>query len=163
EEDLPASTLPAGGLNGHDDSHEDADGHREAQGKRKQDFVRVEAATIDVLLNLAGEMVVARSVMNQVGVELEGTLAKGAVASRFNGANAQIGKLIAELQKSVLKMRMVSISQVFKRFARPMRELAGEYGKQLDLATVGEDTELDRTLVDMLYEPLLHLLRNAVD
>lgn len=148
--------------NGHPGNHEDA-AHKDTTGKRKQDFVRVEAATIDTLLNLAGEMVVARSVMNQVGNELEETLAKSEVAFRFNGANAQIGKLIAELQKSVLKMRMVSISQVFKRFTRPMRELASEYGKQLDLVTSGEDTELDRTLVDMMYEPLLHLLRNAVD
>jgi two-component system, chemotaxis family, sensor kinase CheA len=142
---------------------EEAESQREAQGNRRQDFVRVEATTIDALLNLAGEMVVARSVMNQVGVELETALAKSEVGIRFHSANAEIGKLIAELQKSVLKLRMVSISQVFKRFSRPMRELAGEYGKQLELVTAGEETELDRALVDMLYEPLLHLLRNAVD
>lgn len=161
-EQAPVHSLSAPGLNV-EEAGEDAEPRKEAQGRRKQDFVRVEASTIDALLNLAGEMVVARSVMNQVGIELENTLAKSEVALRFNGANAQIGKLISELQKSVLKMRMVSISQVFKRFTRPMRELAGEYGKQLELVTTGEETELDRTLVDMLYEPLLHLLRNAVD
>jgi two-component system chemotaxis sensor kinase CheA len=60
-------------------------------------------------------------------------------------------------------MRMVAISNVFKRFARPMRELAQESGKQVEFITLGGETELDRTLVDLIYEPLLHLLRNSVD
>ncbi len=134
-----------------------------AKPQRKQDFVRVEAATIDALMNLAGEMIVARSMMNQVSAEIDHVLARNETLTHFHSANTQIGKLISELQKSVLKMRMVSISQVFKRFSRPMRELAAEYGKQVEVTTKGEETELDRTLVDLLYEPLLHLLRNAVD
>jgi two-component system chemotaxis sensor kinase CheA len=125
--------------------------------------VRVEASRIDALMNLAGEMVVARSMMNQVGHELEGLLPRSDQLTRFSGATLQMGKLIAELQKSVLKMRMVTISNVFKRFSRPMRELALESGKQIELVTMGETTELDRTLVDLLYEPLLHLLRNSID
>src|SRR5207302_6423295 len=74
-----------------------------------------------------------------------------------------MGKLIGELQKSVLKMRMVTIDHVFRKFVRPMRELAAEHGKQLELQVSGGETELDRALVDLIYEPLLHLLRNAVD
>jgi two-component system chemotaxis sensor kinase CheA len=143
--------------------HEDAVDAKSASGKRKRDYVRVEAATIDVLLNLAGEMVVTRSMMNQIGLEVEIALPRNEVSTRLGGANQQIGRLIAELQRSVLKMRMVSIDQVFNRLARPMRELAGEYGKQVEFVTTGGETELDRTLVDMIYEPLLHLLRNAVD
>jgi two-component system chemotaxis sensor kinase CheA len=133
------------------------------EGRRHREFVRVEASKLDSLLNLAGEMVIARSVLNQAGPELERALAKQEIAGRFSGANAQMGKLIAELQKSVLKMRMVTINNVFKRFARPMRELASQRGKQVELAFSGGETELDRALVDLLYEPLLHLLRNAVD
>ncbi len=129
----------------------------------KQDYVRVEASRIDALLNLAGEMVVARSTMNQIGSELEQVMPASDQLTRFSGATLQMGKLIAELQKSVLKMRMVAISNVFKRFARPMRELASESGKQIEFITTGGETELDRTLVDLIYEPLLHLLRNAVD
>jgi two-component system chemotaxis sensor kinase CheA len=130
---------------------------------RKQDYVRVEASRIDALLNLAGEMVVARSMMNQIGSELEDVMPSSDQLTRFSGATMQMGKLIAELQKSVLKMRMVAISNVFKRFARPMRELAQESGKQVEFITLGGETELDRTLVDLIYEPLLHLLRNSVD
>ncbi|MEK6301097.1 MAG: chemotaxis protein CheA [Acidobacteriota bacterium] len=134
-----------------------------ANGKRHREFVRVEASKLDALLNLAGEMVIARSILNQAAPELERALAKHEIAGSFTGANAQMGKLIAELQKSVLKMRMVTIDNVFKRFARPMRELASQRGKQVELVFSGGETELDRALVDLLYEPLLHLLRNAID
>ena len=132
-------------------------------GKHRRDYVRVEAAKIDALLNLAGEMVIARSVIGQLGPEIEMALPRNEIVGRFSGANTHMGKLIAELQKSVLKMRMVTIDHVFRRFARPMRELAAERGKLVELHMSGGETELDRALVDLLYEPLLHLLRNAVD
>ena len=135
----------------------------EAPIKSRRGFVRVEAAKIDALLNLAGEMVIARSVMSELGPELESSIARNEMAGRFSGASNQMGKLIAELQKSVLKMRMVTIDHVFRRFARPMRELAAELGKEVELQISGGETELDRALVDIVSEPLLHLLRNAVD
>lgn len=131
--------------------------------RRKREYVRVEAPKVDALLNLAGEMVIARSVINQVAEELELEFPRNDLVSRLGFANSQVGKLIGELQKSVLKMRMVTIDQVFRRFARPVRELAGESGKRVELETAGGETELDRALVDLLYEPILHLLRNAVD
>lgn len=134
-----------------------------AATRHRRDYVRVEAAKIDTLLNLAGELVIARSVIGQLRPELELALPRNEIVSRFSGASAHMGKLIADLQKSVLKMRMVTIDHVFRRFARPMRELAAERGKEVELQISGGETELDRALVDLLYEPLLHLLRNAVD
>ena len=138
-------------------------GEGEAPSRNRRGFVRVEAAKIDTLLNLAGEMVIARSVMTQLGPELELAIQRNEMVDRFSGASNQMGKLIAELQKSVLKMRMVTIDHVFRRFARPMRELAAQRGKEVELQISGGETELDRALVDILHEPLLHLLRNAVD
>lgn len=135
----------------------------EGPSKTRRGFVRVEAAKIDALLNLAGEMVIARSVLSQLGPELELAIPRNDMVERFSGASSQMGKLIAELQKSVLKMRMVTIDHVFRRFARPMRELAAEHGKEFDLHISGSETELDRALVELVSEPLLHLLRNAVD
>jgi two-component system, chemotaxis family, sensor kinase CheA len=135
----------------------------ERGAKRRREFVRVEASKLDALMNLAGEMVIARSVLNQPYPEFDGALATNEFAGSYSGANAQMGRLISELQKSVLKMRMVTIDNVFKRFARPMRELASARGKQIELEFSGGETELDRALVDLLYEPLLHLLRNAID
>src|SRR5215813_7185441 len=136
-----------------------ADGYN----KNRREYVRVEAAKIDALMNLAGEMVIARSIINQFAPELEQALPRNDMIGRFSSASAQMGKLIAELQKSVLKIRMVTIDNVFRRFVRPMRELASEGGKQVRLETTGNETELDRAFVDLLYEPILHLLRNAVD
>jgi two-component system chemotaxis sensor kinase CheA len=131
--------------------------------RRNAEYVRVEATRIDTLLNLAGEMVIARSAMNQIMPDIETAFPKNDLVARFSAASMQMGKLIAELQKSVLKMRMVMIDNVFRRFNRPMRELAAEKGKLVELEISGGETELDRTLVDLVYEPLLHLLRNAVD
>lgn len=133
-----------------------------ARAGSRRDFVRVEAGRIDTLLNLAGELVIARSMLNQVSGEVESESLNEEVLSRLNASNNQISKLISQLQKSVLKMRMVTVDQVFKRFARPMRELALEHGKRVEMKIEGGNTELDRSLVDALYEPLLHLLRNSV-
>ncbi|MEW6129845.1 MAG: chemotaxis protein CheA [Acidobacteriota bacterium] len=144
-------------------SEANADAKKMNGGKAKRDYVRVEAAKIDELLNLAGEMVIARSIINQMEPEIESNSRHHELYEQFNNANSQMGKLIGQFHKSVLKMRMVTIDQVFKRFARPMRELANETGKLVDLESVGGETELDRALVDLLYEPTLHLLRNAVD
>lgn len=137
--------------------------HTETVGKRRSEYVRVEASKLDTLLNLTGEMVIVRSVMGQLAPELEAALPRNEIVTRFSGASLQMGKLTAELQKSVLKMRMVTIDHVFRRFTRPMRHIAGELGKEVELQIEGGETELDRALVDLIYEPLLHLLRNAVD
>src|SRR5262249_57034985 len=88
----------------------EADGDiRPQEVLRRRDYVRVDASKIDALLNLAGEMVIARSVINQIGPRLEEALPKSDLTDKFNSSSAQMGKLIAELQKSVLKMRMVTI------------------------------------------------------
>jgi two-component system chemotaxis sensor kinase CheA len=131
--------------------------------RRTEPYVRIEAEKIDMLLNLASEMVIARSVLNQIGVQLEQQQAQNDLVRRARESHLQISKLVSELQKNVLKLRMVTIDTIFKRFARPMRQLAIESGKRVELEILGGETELDRALTDALYEPLLHLLRNAVD
>lgn len=136
----------------------------EARAPRKRmDLVRVEAGRIDALLNLAGEMVIAKSGIDRLFMDLASEFPKSEAVTNLGRATGQIGRLVAQLQKSVLKMRMVAIDQMFRRFTRPMRELAQERGKNVEIEMRGGDTELDRTLVDLLYEPILHLLRNAVD
>ena len=98
------------------------------------------------LLNLASEMVIARSVLNQVGVQFEEQMAQSELVRRARESHLQISKLISELQKNVLRMRMVTIDTIFKRFARPMRQLAHESGKRVELEMLGGETELDRAL-----------------
>jgi two-component system chemotaxis sensor kinase CheA len=130
---------------------------------KRPSYVRIEAAKIDWLLNLAGEMVIAKSVLD----EAEGVFMRRGSDNEspegFVSARGQLNKLIGELQKNALKMRMVPIGHVFKRFNRPMKELAKESGKSVQFVISGGETEIDRGVVDSLYEPVLHLLRNAVD
>lgn len=129
----------------------------------RTEYVRVAAGVLDALMNLAGEMLIAGSVMNDLGAKLENDAPGSDLSRHFQQSNERLSQLLGELQKTVLEMRMVPISTLFRRFARPMRELAAETGRQLDFATHGGETELDRSVVDLLYEPLLHLLRNSVD
>ncbi len=142
-------------------------GVAEAVAKRPS-YVRIEAAKIDWLLNLAGEMVIAKSILDEAeaGVKRHGSdndLSRGGNSEGFSSARGQLNKLIGELQKNALKMRMVSVGHVFKRFNRPMKDLAKESGKSVQFVISGGETEVDRAVVDSLYEPVLHLLRNAVD
>lgn len=130
--------------------------------RRSEPYVRIEAEKVDMLLNLASEMVIARSVLNQVGAQFEQQMGDNEIVRRARDSHLHLTKLISELQKQVLRMRMVTINTIFKRFARPMRQLAIESGKQIELEMLGGETELDRALTDALYEPLLHLLRNAI-
>src|SRR6201991_171570 len=131
--------------------------------RRTEPYVRIEAEKIDTLLNLASEMVIARSVLNQVDAQFEEQATQSELVRRARESHLQLSKLISELQKNVLRMRMVTIETIFKRFPRPMRQLALEINKRVDIEMLGGETELDRALTDALYEPLLHLLRNAID
>src|SRR5918912_662483 len=105
--------------------------------KRVEPYVRIEAEKIDALLNLASEMVIARSVLNQVSVQFEQQMAQSDLLRRARESHLQISKLISELQKNVLRMRMVTIDTIFKRFARPMRQLALESGKRVEMEMLG--------------------------
>lgn len=134
-----------------------------SESVKKPSYVRIEAAKIDWLLNLAGEMVIAKSVLDQAEKEFAHRSSEAGSLEGFSLARGHLNKLIGELQNNALKMRMVPIGQIFKRFNRPMKELAKASGKSVQFAISGGETEMDRALVDSLYEPVLHLLRNAVD
>ena len=83
--------------------------------------------------------------------------------SNFQLANAFVERSLSELQRSVMSVRMVPVGRVFKRFPRMVRDFSRTSGKEIRLDIRGEDTEIDKALVDMIGEPLLHIIRNAVD
>lgn len=130
---------------------------------KRPSYVRIEASKIDWLLNLAGEMVIAKSVLDEAERGDENRGSDNELPERLISARGHLNKLIGELQKNALKMRMVPVGQVFKRFNRPMKELAKSSGKNVQFVMSGGETEVDRGVVDALYEPILHLLRNAID
>ncbi len=124
--------------------------------------VRIEARRVDEVLNLVGEMVIARSTIAGVAEEIEGRL-PDELGSRLSDALVLLGRVLQDLQRSAMRMRMVPADRVFRRFSRVVRDLGRKSGKRLCLRIEGETTELDRGILDALEEPLLHLVRNAVD
>ncbi len=127
------------------------------------DQLRVEVSKIDRIMNLVGELVIGRSMITQALSEFESGDAQGAAADRLSDANGFLERTMTELQAAVLKIRMVPVEHVFRRFPRVVRDLANSRGRKVDLEIQGGLTELDKSIVDALGEPLLHLVRNAID
>jgi two-component system chemotaxis sensor kinase CheA len=117
--------------------------------------VRVDIRKLDDLMNLVGELVISRSRLEVLGVELG--------SKQLNEVVEQVGRLTLDLQDNVLKARMVPVETVFSRFPRLIRDLSKELGKEIELEIYGGETELDRTLIDEIGDPLVHIIRNSVD
>ncbi len=118
-------------------------------------FIRVQADRLDTVINLLGELVIAGA-----GASL---LARQTRQGTLIEANAQISRLIEEIRNGTLQLRMVPIGETFSRFRRVVRDTASELGKDVQLDIVGGDTELDKSVVERIADPLMHLVRNALD
>jgi two-component system chemotaxis sensor kinase CheA len=121
----------------------------------------MEVGKIDRVMNLVGELVIGRSMISQALSELGN--ADEVAVSRLANANSFLERTLAELQAVALKIRMIPMDHVFRRFPRVVRDVAHSSGKQVELEIRGASTELDKSIVDALHEPLLHLVRNAID
>ncbi|MFZ3072877.1 MAG: chemotaxis protein CheA [Thermodesulfobacteriota bacterium] len=125
--------------------------------------IRVVSEKIDQIMDLVGELVMGRSTMSRLVSDLEARYPREELVGDFQLANAFVERSLSELQRSVMSVRMVPVGRVFKRFPRMVRDIGRTSGKEIRLDMRGEDTEIDKALVDMIGEPLLHILRNAVD
>jgi len=125
--------------------------------------IRVDTVRMDNLINLVGEMVITRTRLVQIGLDLKAQHQMDGLVNSLNEANVYLGRLMNELQESVMRLRMVAIGTVFSRFPRLVRDLAKKTGKEIELVLKGEDTELDKTVVEVIGDPLMHLIRNSVD
>ena len=123
--------------------------------RRVDKFVRVETERLDKLINLVGELVISRTQVVEIVKELDDSDKKNAVA--------QLDRVTTELQYAAMNLRMVPIKQVFDRFPRMVRDLARASEKEIRLEIYGEETELDRSIVNQIGDPLVHLIRNAID
>ncbi len=119
--------------------------------------IKVDTAKLDFLVDMVGEMVIAQSLVRHspdlANVQSQALLRNVAQLSRITG----------EVQKTAMSMRMVPIGMLFQKMARLIRDTSRKAGKQAELVTVGEDTELDRNIVEELADPLMHMVRNAID
>ncbi len=124
-------------------------------GKFAQKTVRVEIGKLDTLMNLVGELVINKTRLEQIHDEGD----KGSL----NETIEQVGRITTDLQDIVMYVRMVPIEQVFNRFPRMVRDLSKELNKEINFIMEGKETELDRTVIDEIGDPLVHLIRNSID
>lgn len=120
--------------------------------------IRVDTTKIDAMVNLVGELVITQSMLSNVGQEVEGQ-----IGERLQLAIDELQRNTREIQESVMSMRMLPINMTFNRFPRVVRDLSTKLGKQVDLVIQGGNTEIDKSLIEKLVDPLTHLVRNSID
>ena len=125
--------------------------------------LRVDAARIDAVMNLVGELIIGKSMLHRTLAEFDQRHARDPVRAKLSDALAFQSRVLDELHKCVLKIRMVPVEQLFRRFPRVVRDVAKQCGKDVALEVSGQNTDLDKGILDALAEPLMHIVRNAVD
>jgi two-component system chemotaxis sensor kinase CheA len=125
--------------------------------------LRVDATRVDAIMNLVGELIIGKSMLNRTLTEFDQRHARDPVRGKLSDALAFQSRVLDELHKCVLKIRMVPVEQLFRRFPRVVRDVAKQCGKDVALELSGQNTDLDKGILDALSEPLMHLVRNAVD
>ena len=120
--------------------------------------IRVSIEKVDQLINLVGELVITQSMLLQTATQLQDS-----APERLIHGLTQLERNTRDLQESVMSIRMMPISFVFSRFPRVVRDLSGKLGKQVEIKTTGETTELDKSLIERITDPLTHLIRNSLD
>ena len=124
--------------------------------------LRVDAERIDSVLNLVGELILAKSMLQQTLLEFGERFPKDALRGKFADAMAFQSRVLNDLQHSVMKIRMVPVDQLFRRFPRIVRDVGLQCGKEVELVVRGGQTDLDKSILDAIAEPLTHLVRNAI-
>lgn len=130
-------------------------------GNKESSSIRVAIDKVDELINMVGELVITQSMLSQVGEHFEG--GDQETLERLRDGVAQLERNTRELQASVLQIRMLPISFTFSRFPRLVRDYCNNTGKQVELKLVGEHTEVDKTVMEKIGDPLVHLVRNSLD
>jgi two-component system chemotaxis sensor kinase CheA len=125
--------------------------------------IRTNVERLDALMNLIGELITDRNRLAELRGRMEARLRGDEVFDDFVNTSVHIGRITDQLQEEVMRIRMLPISTAFNKFPRLVRDLAKSTGKQIELGMRGEDTELDRTVIEAISDPLIHLVRNSVD
>jgi two-component system chemotaxis sensor kinase CheA len=142
---------------------DDADGGNEVSLRSLSRTVRVDLGRLDQLMNLIGEIGVAQATLGDAVDRLRRRGTAGDLARELTAELRALSRKVALLQQGVLDVRMVPLGQVFDKLARVVRKLGREAGKEIRLTVSGEDTELDKLIVEELSDPLMHMIRNCID
>ncbi|MFP3975008.1 MAG: chemotaxis protein CheW [Dehalococcoidia bacterium] len=140
-----------------------ASGGTAREAVKTSETVRVDVERLDSLMNMIGELVVARTRMNQIGKTLEHRYKNDQDVIDLGQTFTHLTKIVDTLQTDISAARMLPVGSVFGRFPRMMRDLAHKAGKKIDFVVTGQETEIDRSVIEHIRDPLTHLLRNAVD
>jgi len=130
---------------------------------RASETIRVEVDRLDNLMDLVGELVLGRNRLLQLVSDAETIDDRANLLRKMGDTTSQVDFITSELQTAVMRTRMVQVGRVFNKFPRVVRDLAREFDKKIDLVIEGEDTELDKSLIEEIGDPLTHLIRNAAD
>jgi two-component system, chemotaxis family, sensor kinase CheA len=144
-----------------------ARGEEPAQAGKKSsqtvDTVRVDVKLLDNLINLVGEMVIDRNRIRQISRKLEIKYDGDEIVETLGETSVHMVKLVSDLQENILRARMLHIGTILNGFPRLVRDLAQKANKKIDFIIEGQETELDRSIIEQIRDPLLHILRNSVD
>ncbi|WP_168735662.1 chemotaxis protein CheW [Cohnella fermenti] len=135
----------------------------EAKAARGGRAVRVDVERLEKLMNLVGELLIDNTRLHEVRKRLTEQYGEQPDINDLGDIAHQIDKVIGDLQDGMMKTRMLPIEQLFNRFPRMMRDVAQQVGKEIDLVMEGKETELDRTLIEEISDPIIHILRNSAD
>ncbi|MDR3205326.1 MAG: chemotaxis protein CheW [Deltaproteobacteria bacterium] len=128
-----------------------------ATAKTAAHTVKVETSKLDGLIDLVGELVITQSLITS------NEAIKYLKEQKINKDLAQVSRITSELQRNAMSLRMVQINNTFRKMNRLVRDLAHKFEKDVDFQTIGDDTEIDRNMVESLYDPLVHMIRNSLD
>lgn len=157
---LVLSTLPGAG---EQTAGEAATRPNQSGERAKAQSIRVNVERLENLMNLVGELVIDQTRVQQVKTLFHRKFGADELVDQLGQLSDHLSRIIGELHEGVMKVRMLPIEQLFSRFPRMVRDLAVTVGKEIELVMEGKETELDRTLIEELGDPLIHILRNAVD
>jgi two-component system chemotaxis sensor kinase CheA len=134
-----------------------------AAAKATSQSIRVDVERLDDLVNVVGEIVIGNTRLSQLGQALGIRYDRDTTVQNLNEALGQLARLVGDLQMTVMRTRMIPVERVFNRFPRLVRDLSRMLGKEVKLELYGQETEIDKTVSEELEDPLVHLMRNAVD
>jgi len=159
------ATAPTAAVTHHSSDDDDSHEHSSAgmAHAASENMLRVDASRIDTVMNLVGEMIIGKSMLQRAMTELERRHAKDPIHGKLADALGFQSRVLNELQKSVMKIRMVPVEHLFRRFPRIVRDVARLRNKDISLELAGQTTDLDKGILDALADPMAHLVRNAAD
>ncbi|WP_310451232.1 chemotaxis protein CheA [Sulfuritalea sp.] len=146
--DRPGSSAPSG---------------RRENEKTRDSSIRVDTARLDQVLNLSGEIGLTKNRLNALRSQIINGQSDSETLHALDQAVSQLDLLVSDMQNAVMKTRMQPIGRLFQKYPRIARDLARNLGKDVELELVGEETEIDKTMIEDLSDPIIHLIRNAVD